>query len=160
MNRHMQKIMLSMLIAPVAMTVAAQEEEPVYDDGSVDCISLREVRTTDIVDDRNILFYTRGDVVYHNILPRRCGGLASEDRFSYKTSMGRLCKIDMIRVLYDDPFGMREGNACGLGMFHKITKEDAKALKEHSKQGPQPAELPMPEPEEMGTEDAESPPSR
>lgn len=158
MYRHMHKTMLAFVCMPLALTAVAQDEVPVDNADAVDCISLRDVRTTDIVDDRNILFYTRGDEVYHNILPRRCGGLASEDRFSYKTSMGRLCKIDMIRVLYDDPFGLREGNACGLGMFHKITKEDAKAIKEHARMGPQPTELPMPSPEDVGT-DEEAPPS-
>lgn len=160
MYRQMNKIMIALVFAPWTMTATAQDEEPVYDveDEAVDCISLRSVRKTDIVDDRNILFHVRRDEVYHNILPRRCPGLSSQDRFSYHTSMGRLCKMDSIRVLYDDPFGFREGAACGLGMFHRITSEDAKALTEHAKMGPQPAELPMPSPEDVGTEE-ETPPS-
>jgi hypothetical protein len=64
--------------------------------------------------------------------------------------MGRLCKIDTIRVLQNDSIGLREGIACRLGMFHKISKEDAKAIKEGATRGPEPAELPMPEPEDVG----------
>ncbi|MGI9260894.1 MAG: hypothetical protein ACR2QR_02605 [Woeseiaceae bacterium] len=129
---------------------SAADEEIVYDEFTVQCISLRQIRRTEVVDDRNILFYMSGQTVYHNRLPRLCGGLAREDRFSYQTNIGRLCRIDHIRVLYDDPFGLREGNRCALGVFHKMDREGAKAIKEGAAQQPAANPLPMPKPEEVG----------
>ncbi len=143
----------------IAIPVFAQDEDPVeddYDGEARTCIDLRSVRRTEVIDDRNVLFYMRGSTVYHNILPHQCGGLAREDRFSYTTSIGRLCSLDMIRVLYSDPFGLREGNACQLGKFHKITREDAKAMKENPINEPAANPLPMPEPQEVGVEEQES----
>jgi len=154
MYKPMKLIPIVALLATAALPLHAQEEEaPVVDEDAVRCLNLRMVRRTDVVDDRNILFYMRGGDVYHNILPRACSGLAREDRFSYKTSLGKLCQIDNIRVLYDDPFGLREGISCSLGYFHKISEEDAKALQEGVGKGPEAAPLPMPEPGEVGDED-------
>jgi hypothetical protein len=137
----------------------AQDVEPVVEDDGVDvhqCINLRTIRRTDIVDDRNVLFYMHGDTVYHNILPRQCHGLARENRFSYTTTIGRLCSLDTIRVLYDGAFGLQQGAGCTLGTFHKITREDAKALKETPVNQPTANPLPMPEPQEVGAEEDES----
>jgi hypothetical protein len=158
MYKHTSKLLISGILIAWTVAAGAQESEPAQEDTpSIDenterCIDLRRVRRTEVVDDRNILFYMNGDTVYHNILPRRCNGLAREDRFSYKTSIGRLCDLDTIAVLYNDMNGLREGNRCGLGLFHKITKEDAEAYKEAEKQGPAANPLPMPEPEEVDDE--------
>jgi hypothetical protein len=157
MYKWIKDLLVVALVTGMAVPVAAQEEEPAYDDNARDCINLRQIRRTEVVDDRNILFHMTGSVVYHNILPRQCGGLAREDRFSYQTSIGRLCRLDHIRVLYNDPFGLREGNRCSLGMFHKITKEDAKAFTEEAdRRGPEANPLPLPEPGEIGEQQDES----
>lgn len=142
-------------LLPLAGPAAAQDEEPAYGENARHCIDLRSVRRTDVIDDRNIMFYVRGDVVYHNILPRQCNGLSREDRFSYKTSMGRLCRLDSIYVLYNDALGLREGNSCQLGLFHEISKEDAEAFRDEASGGPQAKPLPMPEPEAVGGNDEE-----
>ncbi len=146
-------IVAASIVVPSAV---AQEEIAEPGDGMRDCISLRSVRRTEVIDDLNILFHMRGRTVYHNILPRACSSLARQDRFSYTTTIGQLCRQDLIRVLYNDTFGLREGNACQLGAFHKITKEDAKALKEVSDQPPRSNPLPMPAPEEIGSEEQDS----
>ncbi len=153
MHKHIRKILLTGALFCCAPPLVAQDEEPVFDADSRECIDLRQIRRTKVVDDRNILFYMRGNTVYHNILPRQCGGLSREERFSYETSIGRLCRLDMIRVLYDDPFGLREGNTCGLGLFHKMTVEDADAFRKEAHQKPVANPLPMPEPEEVGNPD-------
>jgi len=155
MYKQMTKNVLLGLLAGLtfpALAAYAQDEEPISDDNVTSCISVRSIRTTDIIDDRNILFYMRGDVVYHNILSRRCPGLAREDRFSYRTAASRLCDIDSINVLHSDARGMRPGTACGLGKFIKITREDAQALKDGPTENPPPKPLPMPEPEKIGAE--------
>lgn len=160
MYKHIAKISLvASMVVGAGAAVAGQEEEPIYDENTRDCIDLRRVRRTEVIDDRNVLFYMAGSTVYHNILPRQCGGLARQDRFSYKTSIGRLCRIDYISVLYDDPVtGLREGNRCSLGVFHKITKEDAAAFKDDSGRGPAANPLPMPEPEEVDDQPEEDDP--
>jgi hypothetical protein len=156
MYKHMSKILMTGLLVALTVPAAAQDEEPTYDAYTENCVDLRRVRSTDVVDDKNIFFRMSGDVVYHNILPRACHGLARENRFSYKTSISRLCRLDTIAVLYNDVRGLREGNRCGLGLFHKITKEDADAFKEGLKQGPEANPLPMPEPEEVDDTNQES----
>ena len=150
MHKHIHKLVTAGLLLTWAYPSVAQEDEPSYDENTRECINLRQIRRTEVVDDRNILFYMRGATVYHNILPRQCGGLAREDRFSYQTSIGRLCRMDSIRVLYNNPYGLREGNRCSLGVFHKITKEDAAAYKDDLKRMPEANPLPLPAPEPIG----------
>jgi len=164
MHKQMLKLANAGLFTGMLLCVSAlaqddqgnsEEEEIVYDDFTAECVSLRNVRRTEVVDDRNILFYMRGKTVYHNLLPRPCGGLAREDRFSYQTSVGRLCRLDSIRVLYNDPFGLREGNRCALGVFHKMDREDAQAIKDGRNVPPQANPLPMPQPENVGDSNEE-----
>lgn len=159
MHKQISKLAAIGLILGLSLSVSAaaqdergsaDEEEIAYDEFTVECVSLRQIRRTEVVDDRNILFYMSGQKVYHNLLPRPCGGLARENRFSYQTNIGRLCRLDHIRVLYNDPFGLREGNRCSLGVFHKMDREDARAIKEGAGAQPTANPLPMPEPEEVG----------
>jgi len=161
MYKQIRKIVIMCVTLSVALPAAAQDDEATSDDVgdlSQSCVSTRSIRRTEVLDDLNILFYMNGKVVLHNILPRQCNGLAREDRFSYKTSIGRLCNNDMIRVLHSDPFspyGLREGVGCRLGKFHKITREDAAALKDPAP-APQAGPLPMPEPQEVSADEVES----
>jgi len=130
--------------------------DEVMDESLRRCINTRIIRSTKIMDDLNILFYTRGKTVYHNRLPRQCNGLSRERRFSYHTSSGSLCNLDMIQVLYSFGSSLEEGNACRLGYFRELTKEDAEALLEPMAQPPQAEPLPPAEPEEVIEENDES----
>ena len=104
------------------------EEDFAIDREGERCISTRNIRSTDILDDRTILFRMRGGDYYVNYLRNDCPGLVREERFSYRSSGGRLCQIDMIRVL--EQFGgfIQEGMSCGLGAFYPITGEEAEFL--------------------------------
>ena len=93
------------------------------------CVSLMRVDRTDVVDDKNILFYMQGDEIYLNHLSRHCPGLNSRQAFMYQTSAGRLCDVDTITVLDNLGFGFSPGISCGLGRFYPITEEAAKELK-------------------------------
>ena len=156
MYKHFATIILLLFTLSWDAPAAAQEEEPVVDGDTRRCLNTRRIRRTRIVDDRNVLFYMPGSVVYHNILRQSCNGLKREGRFSYKTSAGNLCSSDIIYVLFDGAFGgLREGNACSLGVFHEITREDATALLEADDAVVEPAPLPMPEPEDVGSEEEE-----
>ena len=153
----MKKLLIAGFLVGWHFPIAAQDEEPVLTEESTNCIDLRRVRRTEVIDDKNILFHMTGNVVYHNILPRQCNGLAREDRFSYKVSTNRLCRLDSIAVLYSGgASGLSEGNRCGLGLFHEITKEDAEAYKEGLKSRPEAEPLPMPEPGEVDGENDEA----
>lgn len=110
---------------------ASTQGGDVIDRAPVDCISLRRVRSTTVVDDRTILFYMRGRTeAYLNELPRECRRLSREERFSYQSRTGRLCDADTITVL--ESFGGRfqRGATCPLGRFAPITRTEADALAE------------------------------
>ena len=149
MYKYLPPISLAMLLFTSAPSLA-QDEEPVDDMSGERCVSIQRISRTEIIDDRTVLFYMRGGDIYQNILANRCPGLAREKRFAYETALNRLCQLDSLAVLYSEGGGLREGPRCGLGMFHPITAEDAEALREGAKAGPEPGTLPMPEPEEVG----------
>ncbi len=88
----------------------------------VSCIRLTEIRNTNIIDNRTIDFQVGGKKVYRNTLPHSCPSLASEDRFSYRTSLSQLCSVDIIRVLHNYGGRLEEGAGCGLGKFQPMTK--------------------------------------
>ena len=115
----------------------ADAQPPVYEldaeDFEIDregerCINTRNIRGTDVLDERTILFRMRGGDYFVNYLRNDCPGLVREERFSYRTSGGRLCQVDMIRVL--EQFGgfIQEGMSCGLGAFYPISEDEADLL--------------------------------
>ena len=104
------------------------EEDFAIDREGERCINTRNIRGTDILDERTILFRMRGGDYFVNYLRHDCPGLVREERFSYRTSGGRLCQVDTIRVI--EQFGgfIQEGMSCGLGVFYPITEEEAEFL--------------------------------
>jgi hypothetical protein len=108
-------------------TAQAEDAAEVFPEPK-DCVSLTNLDRTDIIDDRNILFYMRGTEIYLNQLPHRCSGLRMADGFSYRRTINRLCHVDLIRPI---PLGgMRGGISCGLGTFRLITEDEILVLKE------------------------------
>jgi hypothetical protein len=86
----------------------------------VSCIPLSQIRETRVRNDRTIDFVMRGRArVYRNVLPNSCPGLGFEQRFSYATSLSRLCSVDIITVLFQSP--VQRGASCGLGPFQPVT---------------------------------------
>ena len=142
------------LLALMLSAPSAADEEK--DEDARSCINSSLIRQTKIVDDTRILFYLRGKTIYHNILSRKCNGLAREGRFSYHTTTGSLCRLDFIRVLYRGGAGLQEGSACGLGYFHEVTEEDVEMMLEDLSRPPQAQPLPPAEPEEIIKETEES----
>lgn len=98
--------------------------QPVGD--PVDCITLSQIRSSNVVDDRTIDFHMTGGRVYRNTLPYSCPSLASEERFSYRTSVNQLCSVDTIRVLQSFGSGLQEGAGCGLGKFQPVEEVRAR----------------------------------
>ncbi len=81
------------------------------------CLQITDISTTKVIDDQTILFKTRGNHWYKNQLPHKCPGLKSNDKFLYKTSLSKLCNVDMITVLISSGSSMMQGASCGLGLF-------------------------------------------
>ena len=82
-----------------------------------DCIRVSDISHTRIRDDRTIDFVLRGQQVYRNVLPYRCSGLATYDKFLYKPATSQLCSVETITVITGDG---SPGPTCGLGKFQKI----------------------------------------
>ena len=80
------------------------------------CVAIRNIDYTRVRSDRVIDFYMKGGRVYRNDLGGRCPQLGFEERFTYSTSLDRLCSADIITVL--TPAG--RGASCGLGAFQPI----------------------------------------
>ncbi len=105
----------------IAMGQRSDDKLPMMANGApVDCVSLRQIRSTKVVDDRTIDFRMAGGKTLRNSLPHSCPRLKFEDRFSYRTSLGQLCSIDTIRVLHDYGGRLQEGAGCGLGKFQPV----------------------------------------
>ena len=88
----------------------------------VNCIDTNRIDSTNVVANNVIDFKMRGGKVFRNTLPASCSGLVMEDRFSYRTSIGRLCNVDTIRVLHSFGGHLEEGVGCGLGKFQPVEK--------------------------------------
>ena len=84
------------------------------------CITVSSIRSTDVIDDQHILFKARGGKAYLNKLPSHCPRLGIEKRISYRVTVGRLCNVDTVTVLY--PMSNFSGPSCGLGKFEVYEK--------------------------------------
>lgn len=83
----------------------------------VDCVDLARIDRTRVRDNWTIDFHMRGREIYRNRLRHECPGLAFEDSFGYRTSLGRLCSVDLITVNRN---GGGAGPTCALGPFQRI----------------------------------------
>lgn len=88
--------------------------------GAERCIPLNEIRRTEVIDDKTILFHVRNDRVYENRLPQRCIGLRAGNAIKYATSQSQLCNLDIISVMNQTTGTAVPGAACGLGLFVPI----------------------------------------
>lgn len=93
------------------------------------CVRINDIEQIDIVDADTLVFRMRGGAVYRNDLPHRCPGLRPNDTLMYRSSVGRLCSIDVVTVLENWGFGYAPGASCGLGMFEPITPQIADEMK-------------------------------
>jgi len=92
------------------------------------CVNVHRIRSTDVIDERTILFRMRGGEVLANYLSHDCPSLAREERFSYEVRTSQLCNVDFITVIQGFGSSLRRGVSCGLGFFYPITAEEAEFL--------------------------------
>lgn len=126
MGRRIPCLVTSTAVATFLSLVAARAQDD-FDRTPEDCVHASRIRSTQVLDDQNILFYMRGNRVYRNELPEACPRLASEGRFLYERrvgqSIGRLCRIDSITVL-ESVGAVPYGATCRLGKFYPITQPE------------------------------------
>jgi hypothetical protein len=111
-------------IAPLTVHADEKKNED-FDRAPVDCIIVKNIDRTDIIDDRTIVFVMRGKKkIYVNNLPSNCPNLESSDRFGYQVYSSRLCKVDLIQAL------PRVGIPipCRIGQFVPISTEEVEEL--------------------------------
>jgi len=87
------------------------------------CIRLRDIDQTPVIDNKTILVEMRGNKYKRIDLINRCSGLKIEGGFSYSTSINQLCIQDTLRVL-------RAGSVCMIDKIVDITPEQADVLKD------------------------------
>ncbi|ONF97060.1 hypothetical protein [Sphingomonas jeddahensis] len=83
------------------------------------CIPIRGIRESLVRNDRVIDFRMNGRRYYRVTLDQPCPQLGLERRFSYATSLSRLCAQDIITVLQSAP--LMRGASCGLAPFQPVT---------------------------------------
>ena len=124
---------LTVLALTMAVPAAGSEilvDEPEAVEGTEDCVWTRTLRRTEVLDDRNILFFMTGGKIYRNFLPRRCHSLSNRRAFSYETRVSQLCRSDRITVLDTLGFGGVPGPSCALGKFYPVTENEVEAMRE------------------------------
>ena len=124
-------LILGVLLFGSALAEEAADDggEPeIQPEGAVGCISLSRLDRTKVVDDSTILFYMLGPDVYVNKLRHKCPGLARTDAISYRTSLSRLCTVDIITGLRQSGGGFFPAARCGLGMFVPISEMELELL--------------------------------
>lgn len=142
-----------------APAVHAQEMEEEVTAESRSCIPTRSIRRIRILDDRNVLIYLSARRIYHNVLRNECRGLKRYGTFSYNSSDGQMCEGDGIAGYHGAWDDVRPIPQCWLGEHHRISKAQADALRDASKQGPKipPKSIKLPDPEEVGSETEDEP---
>ena len=140
MKKSLLQVAAVMLVfsTPAAPVLA---DEATRDD-SRNCLSTRRLKSTAVIDDKNILFVMTGDQVYHNVLSRQCSGLAKAGAFTYSTLGGNVCRQDTIQVLLAN--SDLPGRTCTLGAFHLVAPQDLRALIEGLRAPVEPVEAQPP----------------
>lgn len=109
-------------LTPALAKTSSKPDPYIADGAAVDCISINQIRSSNVRDDRTIDFEVSGKKIYRNILPNSCPSLGFERRFAYRTSVSQLCSVDIITVLTSGGPGLQRGASCGLGKFQPMVK--------------------------------------
>ena len=115
----------------VAMLVAGAriaEAQESRSDEVRNCVDVRGIDRTEVVDEDTLLFFMRNGDVYRNDFPNQCAALRFEETFMYRTAVSQLCDVDVITVLDDAGFGFLPLGSCALGKFQPIDEDAAEEL--------------------------------
>ena len=98
-------------------------------EGPRSCLPHPTIRRTTILNNRNIVFITRQDAIYHNELPRECPSLSRRSLVNFAVDTGRVCAGDRFQVLLEmAPKDFLPGPLCELGAFVPITETELEDL--------------------------------
>jgi len=125
--------LLGILIAALPAGPALAQS-PVKQDPPTQCLRLSNIDQLVVLDDSHVVFYMKGGKKYLNSLPYACHGLRMNDTIMYRTSLDRLCDVDVITVLDRIGKGYMPGPSCGLGAFEPITDDGIATLRNELKQ--------------------------
>ena len=114
----MMRAFLLTVMLLAAPAIAQPAAAPTAAPETRSCLSMPQIRGSDVVDGRTIDFRLRDGSVWRNRLPRSCPGLGFDRAFSYTTSIPQLCNVDIIRVIVLGNPGLI-GSTCGLGQFER-----------------------------------------
>ena len=123
----LKTLLLTLLVAAAPALPASQDEgagKP-----PLQCIRLSSIRRVTILDNSNLVFQMNGGERYLNTLPYACPGLALNQTIMYRTSLDRLCDVDVITVLASMGQGYSPRSSCGLGSFKPVTDKELNDLK-------------------------------
>lgn len=87
------------------------------------CLNLQEIDQTYILDKKHILFKLYNGKRYMNELPIECPGLTPYRAIAYKTSINKLCNVDIITVFEAAQPKPNSYGSCGLGKFTLLQKK-------------------------------------
>jgi hypothetical protein len=123
------------LLAALAVTAgdSLTATDEVDQELPVQCVPLIRISQLSILDNRHMVFRMNNGILYLNTLPYACHGLRPGSAVMYRTSLDRLCDLDVITVLNSAGSGYMPGASCGLGAFTEITAAEFKTLKERLK---------------------------
>lgn len=130
----MRLILVPLVLAAITLSSAATSRKSkvpaaVPDGKPIQCLSLTQIRNSNVRSDSVIDFVTTGGKVYRNTLDYPCPSLGFEQRFEHKTSISQICSAGTITVLREGP-GLQRGATCGLGQFQPV-----RLVKASKKQG-------------------------
>jgi hypothetical protein len=122
----MRRLLIGLAVALAAPVAAKPATVPMVVTGPpVNCVNIRNIRSTKVIDDQTIDFHMSGNQIFRNTLPNRCPQLGFEQAFSYQTSISQLCSVDIITVIVQGS-GPRRGASCGLGKFTPVAATPAR----------------------------------
>ena len=147
MNPAKLLLLPACLLAIATSAQTDSDEAAVQEIDSQRCLATRQITSTVVIDDANILFFTRGDSVYHNRLPELCKGLLRYKTFSYEQIAGRICEADLINVFRNNDPGVTR--RCRIGAFDEMDSRDIPALIQTLHRPPAGDELPTADVEDV-----------
>jgi hypothetical protein len=94
------------------------------------CLQLSRVDSTEVLNNRQILFRTRAREYFVNNLPHPCPGLRRGSTLMFRTSIDLVCDVDVVTVVESMGWGMRPGASCGLGRFEPVDEGEVEQLRQ------------------------------
>lgn len=119
-------VVCALLTAAVPTSAFAAERSEVPER----CLQLSRVQSTEVLNNRQILFQTSGREHYLNELPYPCPGLRPNATLMFRTSIDLVCDVDVVTVVETMGWGLMPRASCGLGKFEPLDQGEVDALKQ------------------------------